>query len=234
MLLALKMERELSKDEILELYLNKSFFGNRAYGVAAAAEFYYGKTARPADPGRDRDAGRRSPSSRPAAIRSSIPSARTSSAATTSCSACAKWASSRREQAAQAAGRADARQPARAQDRSRRALRGRDGARRRWSERYGAECRDQRLPRHHHHRQRRPAGRGRKAVRDGLRRIRPSPRLARRRGAARPRGRRGATPTLAQPPARRFLSVRRPAAGARDRQSAAAARRRWCWPTASR
>src|SRR5690554_4182656 len=44
MLLALKMERELTKDEILELYLNKSFFGNRAYGVAAAAEFYYGKT----------------------------------------------------------------------------------------------------------------------------------------------------------------------------------------------
>src|SRR3546814_3371933 len=37
------MERELSKDEILELYLNKSFFGNRAYGIAAAAEFYYGK-----------------------------------------------------------------------------------------------------------------------------------------------------------------------------------------------
>lgn len=44
MLLAQKMERELSKDEIFELYLNKSFFGNRAYGVAAAAEFYYGKT----------------------------------------------------------------------------------------------------------------------------------------------------------------------------------------------
>jgi penicillin-binding protein 1A len=43
MLLALKMERELSKDEILELYLNKIFFGNRAYGVAAAAEYYYGK-----------------------------------------------------------------------------------------------------------------------------------------------------------------------------------------------
>ncbi|MFN3843210.1 MAG: penicillin-binding protein 1A [Rehaibacterium terrae] len=41
--LALKMERELSKDEILGLYLNKSFFGNRAYGIAAAAEFYYGK-----------------------------------------------------------------------------------------------------------------------------------------------------------------------------------------------
>jgi penicillin-binding protein 1A len=44
MLLARKMEQELTKDEILELYLNKSFFGNRAYGVAAAAEFYYGKS----------------------------------------------------------------------------------------------------------------------------------------------------------------------------------------------
>ena len=43
MLLAMKMERELTKDEILELYLNKSFFGNRAYGVAAASEYYYGK-----------------------------------------------------------------------------------------------------------------------------------------------------------------------------------------------
>ena len=44
MLLARKMEQELSKDEIFELYLNKSFFGNRSYGVAAAAEFYFGKT----------------------------------------------------------------------------------------------------------------------------------------------------------------------------------------------
>ncbi|MEO8000903.1 MAG: penicillin-binding protein 1A [Arenimonas sp.] len=43
MLLALKMERELSKDEILGLYLNKIFFGHRAYGIAAASEFYYGK-----------------------------------------------------------------------------------------------------------------------------------------------------------------------------------------------
>lgn len=44
MLLAIKMERELSKDEILELYLNKSFFGNRTYGIGAAAEYYYGKS----------------------------------------------------------------------------------------------------------------------------------------------------------------------------------------------
>ncbi|GAB2495493.1 penicillin-binding protein 1A [Pseudoxanthomonas sangjuensis] len=43
MMLALKIERILTKDEILQLYLNKSFFGNRAYGVAAAAEYYYGK-----------------------------------------------------------------------------------------------------------------------------------------------------------------------------------------------
>jgi penicillin-binding protein 1A len=41
--LALKIERELTKDQIFELYLNKSFFGNRAYGVAAGAEYYYGK-----------------------------------------------------------------------------------------------------------------------------------------------------------------------------------------------
>ncbi|MBO9828667.1 penicillin-binding protein 1A [Xanthomonas sp. A2111] len=42
-LLARKIEAELTKDEIFELYLNKSFFGNRAYGIAAAAEYYYGK-----------------------------------------------------------------------------------------------------------------------------------------------------------------------------------------------
>jgi len=42
-LLALKIERELTKNEILELYLNKIFLGNRAYGVGAAAEVYYGK-----------------------------------------------------------------------------------------------------------------------------------------------------------------------------------------------
>lgn len=43
MMLAMRIEKMLSKDEILELYLNKSFFGNRSYGVAAAAEYYYGK-----------------------------------------------------------------------------------------------------------------------------------------------------------------------------------------------
>jgi penicillin-binding protein 1A len=42
-LLALKIESELEKDKILELYMNKIFFGNRAYGVGAAAQVYYGK-----------------------------------------------------------------------------------------------------------------------------------------------------------------------------------------------
>lgn len=41
--LALKIERELNKDEILELYLNKILLGHRAYGVGAAADVYYGK-----------------------------------------------------------------------------------------------------------------------------------------------------------------------------------------------
>jgi penicillin-binding protein 1A len=43
-LLALKIEEELTKEEIIELYLNKIFFGHRAYGVGAAAQIYYGKT----------------------------------------------------------------------------------------------------------------------------------------------------------------------------------------------
>ena len=43
MLLALKIEQELSKDEILELYMNVVAFGKRAYGAQAAAYTYYGK-----------------------------------------------------------------------------------------------------------------------------------------------------------------------------------------------
>ena len=41
-LLAFKMERALTKDEILELYFNKIFLGHRAYGFAAASQVYYG------------------------------------------------------------------------------------------------------------------------------------------------------------------------------------------------
>lgn len=43
-LLALQIERELSKDEILELYINKIYLGNRAYGIEAASQIYYGKS----------------------------------------------------------------------------------------------------------------------------------------------------------------------------------------------
>ncbi len=44
LLLAFKIERELSKDQILELYINKIFLGHRAYGFAAASQVYYGTT----------------------------------------------------------------------------------------------------------------------------------------------------------------------------------------------
>ncbi|MGB2376026.1 MAG: penicillin-binding protein 1A, partial [Porticoccaceae bacterium] len=43
-LLAFRIEEELSKQDILSLYANKIYMGNRAYGVGAAAQVYYGKT----------------------------------------------------------------------------------------------------------------------------------------------------------------------------------------------
>src|SRR5699024_3325248 len=39
-----RIENELTKDQILELYLNKMFLGHRNYGVGAAAQYYYGKS----------------------------------------------------------------------------------------------------------------------------------------------------------------------------------------------
>jgi penicillin-binding protein 1A len=44
--LALWLERKHSKNEILELYLNRVYFGSGAYGVEAAAQRYFGKSAR--------------------------------------------------------------------------------------------------------------------------------------------------------------------------------------------
>ena len=41
--LALKLERQYSKEEIMEMYLNKIFYGSNAYGVGKAAEVYFGK-----------------------------------------------------------------------------------------------------------------------------------------------------------------------------------------------
>ena len=43
-LLALKIEHNLSKDEILELYVNQIYLGQRAYGFSAAAQIYFGKS----------------------------------------------------------------------------------------------------------------------------------------------------------------------------------------------
>jgi len=43
-LLALQLERQLGKDQILELYFNQIYLGQRAYGFGAAAQVYFGKT----------------------------------------------------------------------------------------------------------------------------------------------------------------------------------------------
>ena len=42
-LIALELEKQLSKDKILELYMNEIFLGQRAYGFAAASQTYFGK-----------------------------------------------------------------------------------------------------------------------------------------------------------------------------------------------
>ncbi len=43
-ILSIQIEKKYTKDEILGLYLNQAYFGNRAYGIAAAAESYFGKS----------------------------------------------------------------------------------------------------------------------------------------------------------------------------------------------
>jgi len=50
MALAVELERHYSKSEILELYFNQVWFGGSVYGVEAAAEKYFGKTAARLDP----------------------------------------------------------------------------------------------------------------------------------------------------------------------------------------
>ena len=44
--IAVRLQQEMSKDEVLELYLNRIFFGDNAYGVDAAAQTYFGVPAR--------------------------------------------------------------------------------------------------------------------------------------------------------------------------------------------
>ncbi|MGW0282299.1 transglycosylase domain-containing protein [Streptomyces sp. NPDC003236] len=50
--ISMKLDREKSKDDILEGYLNTSYFGRSAYGIQAAAQAYYGKDAADLDPAR--------------------------------------------------------------------------------------------------------------------------------------------------------------------------------------
>jgi len=49
-LLAFKIEHNLSKDEILQLYINQIYLGQRAYGFASAAQIYFGKALRDLTP----------------------------------------------------------------------------------------------------------------------------------------------------------------------------------------
>jgi penicillin-binding protein 1A len=49
LLLTLKIEKLLSKEQILELYMNQIFLGQRAYGFAAASEIYFGKAVKDLD-----------------------------------------------------------------------------------------------------------------------------------------------------------------------------------------
>ncbi len=44
LILAARLERSLSKDQILELYLNEIFLGQNSFGVAAAAQTYFNKS----------------------------------------------------------------------------------------------------------------------------------------------------------------------------------------------
>src|SRR6266849_2638816 len=48
-ILAYQLDEKLSKDEILEMYLNKVYYGNQSYGVEAAAQSYFDKHARDLD-----------------------------------------------------------------------------------------------------------------------------------------------------------------------------------------
>ena len=60
-LLAAQLEQTYSKDEILELYLNKVYFGDGFYGVEAASLGYFGEACLRSDAARSGDAGRSHP-----------------------------------------------------------------------------------------------------------------------------------------------------------------------------
>ena len=49
LILAFELERQYTKDQILEMYLNTIFYGNQSFGVEAAAQTYFGTSARRLD-----------------------------------------------------------------------------------------------------------------------------------------------------------------------------------------
>ncbi len=78
------LEKEMSKEDILERYLNTVFFGNNAYGIQAAAETYFGKTAAELDVHRSRRSspvwcGRRRASTRSTSPSAAVPAGSRSS-----------------------------------------------------------------------------------------------------------------------------------------------------------
>ena len=73
--LALWLEHKFTKTQILDLYLNRVYFGAGAYGVEAAAQRYFGKSARKLTRGRGRDAGRPGQARRRGWRRPAIPTA---------------------------------------------------------------------------------------------------------------------------------------------------------------
>src|SRR5205085_4899947 len=47
--LAYEVDQRYSKDQILEMYLNRVYYGNQSYGIEAAAQGYFGRSARDLD-----------------------------------------------------------------------------------------------------------------------------------------------------------------------------------------
>ena len=92
-LLTFKLEHLLSKDQILEIYMNQIFLGNRAYGFAAAADAYFGKPLK--DLTIAEAAMLAGPRRRPRTTRSATRTGLVR-ASSTSSSACRRTASSRR------------------------------------------------------------------------------------------------------------------------------------------
>ncbi len=91
MLLAWKIEKNLTKDQILEVYMNQIYLGQRAYGFASAAQIYFGKNLRDITRGRSGHAGR--PAESAVGLQPGGQSeACARRASSTSCCACTSWA----------------------------------------------------------------------------------------------------------------------------------------------